>query len=81
MVITCHCIDRNWNLQKRVISFVNVPPPHNGVCLAKEVHRVCQVFGISDKVSSVTVDNASANDVCITILKRDYDLISNLVLD
>ncbi|KAL6502036.1 hypothetical protein OROGR_027169 [Orobanche gracilis] len=55
MVITCHYVDRNWNLQKRVISFVNVPPPHNGVALAKEIHRVANFYGIGDKVASVTV--------------------------
>ncbi|GAA0154035.1 hypothetical protein LIER_37789 [Lithospermum erythrorhizon] len=57
------------------------PPPHNGVCLAKEVHRVTKFYGISDKVASVTVDNASANDVCIDILRKDYNSISNLVLN
>ncbi|GAA0139236.1 hypothetical protein LIER_00823 [Lithospermum erythrorhizon] len=63
MVITGHFIDRNWTLQKRVLSFMNVHPPHNGPALAKEVHRVCNIYGINDKVCSVIVDNASDNDV------------------
>ncbi|KAL6535221.1 hypothetical protein OROMI_026595 [Orobanche minor] len=81
MVVNCHFIDRNWMLQKRVISFVNVPPPHNGVALAKDVHRVSNFYAIYDKIASVTVDNASANDVCIGILKKDHNLRENLVLD
>ncbi|GAA0150061.1 hypothetical protein LIER_09085 [Lithospermum erythrorhizon] len=81
MVITCHYVDRNWNLHKRVLSFVNVHPPHNGAALAKEVHRVSNIFEISDKIASMTVDNDSANDVCIAILKKDHNLLSNVVLD
>ncbi|GAA0144530.1 hypothetical protein LIER_04954 [Lithospermum erythrorhizon] len=81
MVITGHFVDKNWTLQKRVLSFVNVPPPHNGPAFAKEVHRVCNIYGINDKVYSITVDNAIANDVCIAILKKDHTLYSNLVLD
>ncbi|GAA0169057.1 hypothetical protein LIER_23620 [Lithospermum erythrorhizon] len=81
MVITRHFIDKNWTLEKRVLSFVNVLPPHNGPALAKEIHRVCNIYDINDKVCSVTVDNATANDVCIAILKKDHTLHSNLVLD
>ncbi|GAA0174137.1 hypothetical protein LIER_27586 [Lithospermum erythrorhizon] len=75
-----HFIDKIWTLQKRVLSFVNVPPPHNGPTLAKDVHRVFNIYGINDKVCSVTVDNASSNNVCIAILKKDHTLHSNLVL-
>ncbi|KAF7113478.1 hypothetical protein RHSIM_RhsimUnG0122000 [Rhododendron simsii] len=31
MVMTGHYVDEDWKLQKRVLSFCNVPPPHNGV--------------------------------------------------
>ncbi|GAA0142623.1 hypothetical protein LIER_35606 [Lithospermum erythrorhizon] len=44
MVVTAHFIDSNWNLQKRVLPFVHVPPPHNGVILALEVHKVCKDY-------------------------------------
>ncbi|CAH1422705.1 unnamed protein product [Lactuca virosa] len=36
MVITGHFIDHNWRLQKRVFSFVHVPPPRTGLDIAND---------------------------------------------
>ncbi|KAL4581190.1 hypothetical protein LXL04_017400 [Taraxacum kok-saghyz] len=36
MVITAHFIDQNWRLQKRVLSFVHVPPPRTGIDIADD---------------------------------------------
>jgi hypothetical protein len=34
MVVTCHFMDSNWLLQKRILNFCTVPPPHSGVVIA-----------------------------------------------
>ncbi|KAG2708411.1 hypothetical protein I3760_05G192200 [Carya illinoinensis] len=34
MVVTCHFIDSDWHLQRRVLNFCNVPPPHTGLLIA-----------------------------------------------
>ncbi|GAA0164261.1 hypothetical protein LIER_19940 [Lithospermum erythrorhizon] len=44
-------------------------------CWWSEVQRIGYM------IASVTVDNVSANDVCIAILKKDHNLLSNLILD
>ncbi|KAH7835305.1 hypothetical protein Vadar_024911 [Vaccinium darrowii] len=36
MVVTGHFVDNDWKLQKRVLSFCYVPPPHNGYLVASE---------------------------------------------
>jgi hypothetical protein len=33
MVVTCHLVDSNWLLQKRILNFCNVPHPHSGVII------------------------------------------------
>jgi hypothetical protein len=40
MVVTCHFIDFNWVLQKRVLSFCNIPSSHSGVVIASTL-RSC----------------------------------------
>jgi hypothetical protein len=30
MVVTCHFVDSTWCLQKRILNFCNIPPPHCG---------------------------------------------------
>ncbi|XP_058783283.1 zinc finger BED domain-containing protein RICESLEEPER 2-like [Vicia villosa] len=81
MTVTGHFIDSKWQLHKRVLSFKNVPPPHSGEVLCRELIKVMDDWGITDKVISISIDNASANDNCIVRLKRDYSGRRNLPLD
>ena len=39
MVLTGHFIDSNWKLQKRVLSFVHLPPPHRGVEIDDNIYK------------------------------------------
>ena len=59
MVVTCHFIDSNWKLQKRTLSFCDVPPPHSGVAICDALSKCLVEWEIDDKVWSATADNAS----------------------
>ncbi|KAG8373112.1 hypothetical protein BUALT_Bualt12G0136700 [Buddleja alternifolia] len=69
LAITGHWIDQNWCLQKRVLNFVEVPPPGRGVDIANVIWRCLEDWGIEGKIHTVSVDNASANDSAIENLK------------
>ncbi|XP_027096023.2 zinc finger BED domain-containing protein RICESLEEPER 2-like [Coffea arabica] len=81
MVVTGHFIDSDWVLQKRVLNFCNVPPPHTRVIIADALSKCFIDWGIENKVSSITVDNASYNDVCIRRLREDFSLRKRLMQD
>ena len=36
LCITCHCVNDNWTLQKRIISFMQVEAPHLGMLLLQK---------------------------------------------
>jgi hypothetical protein len=74
MVVTCHFVDSNWLLQKRILNFCNVPPPHSGVVIADALRENFNGWGIMRKVFSITVDNASANNAAIEILRDESRL-------
>jgi hypothetical protein len=74
MVVTCHYVDADWFLQKRILSFCNVPPPHTGVVIADALRDCFADWGIEEKVFTITADNASANDAAIRLLKEDLEL-------
>ncbi|KAG2694267.1 hypothetical protein I3760_08G134200 [Carya illinoinensis] len=80
MVVTVHFIDADWHLQRRVLNFCNVPPPHTGLLIADALEKCFQTWGIENKISSITVDNASSNDVAIRILKEDFRLKRTLTV-
>ena len=46
MVITAHFIDLDWKLQKRVLNFVDVPPPHTGIAMADALWKCLSEWGI-----------------------------------
>lgn len=72
MVLTGHFIDSNWKLQKRVLNFVHLPPPHRGVEIADCIYKCTKEWGIENKVYTLSVDNASNNDSAIRTLKDSY---------
>jgi len=74
MVVTCHFVDSDWFLQKRVLNFCNVPHPHSGVVIAEELRKCFGDWDIEDKVFTITIDNDKANDTAIRILKDDFEL-------
>ncbi|XP_075501882.1 uncharacterized protein LOC142539962 isoform X2 [Primulina tabacum] len=60
---TAHFIDSNWVLQKRIINFSYMPPPHSGIALCDKINSLFNLWGIQRKVFTITLDNAAANDV------------------
>ncbi|KAJ9560909.1 hypothetical protein OSB04_006069 [Centaurea solstitialis] len=79
MVITAHFVDLDWKLQKRVINFVHLPPPRTGANIADGILTCLREWEIEDKVFTISVDNASANDSCIGILKENFESNGRLV--
>jgi hypothetical protein len=78
MVVTGHFIDSNWILQRRVLNFFNVPPPHTGVIINHALQKCFQEWGIENKISTITVDNARNNDAALRILRNDFSLKKTL---
>ena len=65
MVVTAHWIDKNWDMQKRIISFKPVTN-HKGETIAEHLSECLADWGI-EKVFSVTVDNAKGNDKALRL--------------
>ena len=37
MCLTCHFLDSNWKLQKRILNFGSLAPPHTGLAIADAI--------------------------------------------
>ncbi|XP_075675236.1 zinc finger BED domain-containing protein RICESLEEPER 2-like [Castanea sativa] len=69
MCLTCHFVDSNWKLQKRIINFCDVPPPHSGVVNSDAIFKSLLDWGLENKVCTITLDNANNNGAAVRILK------------
>ncbi|XP_062119090.1 zinc finger BED domain-containing protein RICESLEEPER 2-like [Humulus lupulus] len=77
LCLTTHWVDDNWKMQKRIINFIQVPS-HKGDLVGKELINCLNEWGISS-VFTVTIDNASSNDVALKIKKALFnDAISSI---
>ena len=45
MVVTAHFVDSDWVLQKRVLNFVDVPPPHTGLAISDALFKCFEQWG------------------------------------
>ena len=50
--------------------FIYVPAPHTARVIAEILHDALVEWYLEDKVSTLTVDNATTNDACIPILEN-----------
>ncbi|TYG98314.1 hypothetical protein ES288_A10G107600v1 [Gossypium darwinii] len=63
-------IDKDWKLQKRIIRFRALFPLYDGLNIADELVLCLSQWGIDKKIFSITLDNASYNDVMVSCLKN-----------
>jgi len=71
IVVTCHFIDAEWKLQKRIIKFIDVKTPHTGVELFNNIQNCIQDWSIEDRLFGITLDNAAANNTMIDLLRKN----------
>ncbi|CAL8076432.1 unnamed protein product [Prunus armeniaca] len=74
-----HFIDDSWKLYKRIINFCQITN-HRGEAIGRLVEDCLHDWGI-DKVFTITLDNATANDGAIRHMKRQLKLWGTLLLD
>ncbi|KAE8702437.1 hypothetical protein F3Y22_tig00110482pilonHSYRG00041 [Hibiscus syriacus] len=73
MVVTSHFIDDHWILQNKTMRFVYVPCPHIDNMLAQVLVDTLNMYNITEKVSSMVLDNCSTNDAMIDVLQEKFD--------
>ncbi|KAJ4786180.1 Zinc finger BED domain-containing protein RICESLEEPER 2 [Rhynchospora pubera] len=73
MCITAHYIDSGWNLQKRIITFKDLSPPHSGEVISDAILEAIRKWGIEDKIGTITLDNASNNDKAAGLLRLSFE--------
>ncbi|XP_050919512.1 zinc finger BED domain-containing protein RICESLEEPER 2-like [Lathyrus oleraceus] len=79
LTFTEHFVDNEWKYQKRIISFTIIPN-HKGETVGRKIEEVLRDWGIRN-VSTITVDNATSNDVAVTYLKRKITNMNGLMGD
>nr|GEX22493.1 hybrid signal transduction histidine kinase M [Tanacetum cinerariifolium] len=77
-VLGRHFVDSNWRLQKRVLSFIHLPPPRRGTDIADNLYKCFIYWSIENKVFTISVDNASNNDKAIKNLTEIFSRIKKL---
>ncbi|PKA66182.1 Putative AC9 transposase [Apostasia shenzhenica] len=78
LCVTAHFIDEQWNLQHRIISFLDLDLPHTANVIADAINRTLLDWGIHKKIITITLDNAKASDVAALILKRSFENTNRL---
>ncbi|KAH7663565.1 Tam3-transposase (Ac family) protein [Dioscorea alata] len=73
LCLTVHFIDLDWKLQKRIISFYELEPPHTGIVISDAISECLLEWGIQDKVSTITLDNSTTNDIVARSLKSNFE--------
>jgi hypothetical protein len=69
MCITCHLLDDDWKLHKRIVKFCFMRTPHTGVAMFNEILKFIQEWN-EDKLFAITLDNASNNNAMVKLLKK-----------
>ncbi|XP_060967758.1 zinc finger BED domain-containing protein RICESLEEPER 2-like [Cannabis sativa] len=73
MVVTAHFIDDSWSLHSQILSFKYVLCPHDAPALLEALRSCLNDWKIEDKISTVTLDNCTANDSMIDLLKGQFE--------
>ncbi|XP_078153675.1 zinc finger BED domain-containing protein RICESLEEPER 2-like [Carex rostrata] len=65
-------------MQKRIISFIELTPPHTGEVISYAILDSLRKWGIIDKIGTITLDNAKNNDKVASILMSNFEVTGML---
>ncbi|MQL87297.1 hypothetical protein Taro_019838 [Colocasia esculenta] len=60
--LTCHFIDDDWRLQKKILNFLSFQYPHSGEEIYKTIKKLLVDWNLDKKLCSIVLDNALSND-------------------
>ncbi|KAL9664407.1 hypothetical protein QQ045_019807 [Rhodiola kirilowii] len=80
MVVTCHYVC-DWKLHKKMLNFCYIPPPHNGPAVCEVLNQCLMDWNLTNKLATVTADNASYNDAAVKNLKEVLSFQRKLPFD
>ena len=78
MCLTVHFLDTDWKLNKKILNFFPISN-HRGDAIGKAIEKCLRDWRI-DRIFTVTVDNASSNDVAIAYLKKKFNQIGTSIV-
>jgi hypothetical protein len=78
--VVAHYVNRNWELQKRVIGYELIDVAHTGENIAEAICKVVDQFGLTEKIFAVTLDNASSNTNAMQILTPLFEVYASKIL-
>ncbi|XP_075500477.1 zinc finger BED domain-containing protein RICESLEEPER 2-like [Primulina tabacum] len=79
LCLTAHFIDKDWKLHKRLLNFCPVSS-HKGDDMAIAITKCLLDWGL-DKVFTITVDNASLNDITLKELSKQFSKWGTNLMD
>jgi hypothetical protein len=81
MCVTVHWVDDDWQIQKRIINFLHAPGRHSGENMSLILSSCLLKWFIEKKMFSLTLDNASANEVVVKEIILELNKHSPLICD
>ncbi|BAH93429.1 Os06g0258800 [Oryza sativa Japonica Group] len=67
--VVAHFVNSDWQLEKRILGLVLIDVKHTAENISERVLSVVEEYGLTDKVFSITLDNASSNTKAMDFLK------------
>ncbi|CAN0914018.1 Zinc finger BED domain-containing protein RICESLEEPER 2 [Linum grandiflorum] len=68
LCVTAHFVDDDWELNKRILSFIPISSTAKGVDIGNAIESCLLDWGI-DEVFSITMDGGSSNDVAVGYIR------------
>ena len=67
--VVAHFVNSNWELEKRLLGLRLMDESHTGLHIAERISNVVDEHGLTDKIFTITLDNASSNNTAMSYLK------------
>ncbi|KAF6153012.1 hypothetical protein GIB67_021617 [Kingdonia uniflora] len=80
LCLTRHFVNNDWVLKKKILSFVKMECDHTGEDISKVVMNCLLDWNIEQKLTTITLDNATSNDTMIANLKMNLNRGNHLIL-